>query len=63
MKLTIDIDCNEKTCGKCKLVVRAGMGTACGLYVKVLEGVKNDYKRLPECIAACKEQGEHAKLA
>jgi len=54
-KLTIELDCNKKTCGKCKLVVKASKGTACGLYVKVLEG-KGGYRRLPECIAACKTQ-------
>jgi hypothetical protein len=59
MKLTIDIACKKETCGKCKLVVRASRGTACGLYVKVLDSVKNDYKRLPECIAACNKQKQN----
>jgi len=65
-KLTIELDCNKKTCGKCRLAVKSSKGTACGLYVKVLEATggytltnasfRQDYKRLPECIDACKAQ-------
>jgi len=55
-KLTIELDCNKKTCGKCRLVVRASGGTACGLFVQRLEEVKGNYRRLPECIDACKAQ-------
>jgi len=53
-KITVEyeIECDKETCGKCK-------------YGKILdnciifnfqkrEAVENDYKRLPECIAACK---------
>ena len=56
-KLTIELDCKKKTCGKCRLAVKSNRGTACGLYVKVLDEVKGGYRRLPECIDACKAQG------
>ena len=59
-KLTIWLDCNKKTCGKCKLAVKSSRGATCGLYVKVLDDVEGDdfldYHRLPECIDACKAQ-------
>jgi len=55
-KLTIELDCNKNTCGKCKLVARASRSAACGLFIKVLEEVKGNYRRLPECIDACKAQ-------
>jgi len=60
-KLTIELDCNKKTCGKCKLAVKSSMGTACGLYVQRLEEVKGNYRRLPECIDACKAQNKTKK--
>jgi succinate dehydrogenase/fumarate reductase-like Fe-S protein len=55
-KLTVELDCKKKTCGKCRFTVKASKGTACGLFVEVLESVKNDYKRLPKCITVCKAQ-------
>jgi len=54
MKILIETECNEKTCGKCKLIVRASRGAACGLFVQVLEETKKGYKRLPICMATCK---------
>jgi len=57
-RLVVELDCKKLTCGKCKLAARAYGGAACGLFIKHLEGVKKDFRRLPECIKACKAQGK-----
>jgi hypothetical protein len=59
-KLTIKLDCNKKTCGKCKHQVEGINGArACGVFVTLLKITgknRKDRERLPECIAACKAQ-------
>jgi len=54
-KLTVELDCSKTTCKKCRFIVKARGGTACGLFIEVLESVKNDYKRLDKCITICKQ--------
>jgi len=56
MKILIETECNDKTCGKCRLVLTREDGTepVCCLFVKHLEETESDRKRLPECMAAYK---------
>jgi len=66
MKLTIDIDCGIETCHPpdtygCRFQIPTRDGMYCKAFSKDLEllrpGMGRKYtKRLPECIAACKEQ-------
>jgi hypothetical protein len=58
-KLTIEIDCNKRTCGKCKQMInKEGIGVVCSVFVTHLKITEKGVKRLPECIAACKAQKE-----
>ena len=58
--LTIEIDCEEKLCGKCKML----QGGWCTIFNKQIISPHKEVAipvRLPECIAACKEQKEFFK--
>ncbi|MDR2923484.1 MAG: hypothetical protein LBU85_09115 [Treponema sp.] len=52
-KLTIEINCNKRTCGKCKQRI-IGKGVVCSIFVTHLNLTEKGQKRLPECIEACK---------
>ena len=67
MKITVEIDCGERTCLKCRKPFNfksehtGEILTWCGVFLKELVPVSGGpYKRLPECIAACKMEGENA---
>jgi hypothetical protein len=54
-KLMIKLDCNKKTCGKCKQqIIKKGYGVVCSIFVVHLKVTGESVERLPECIAACK---------
>jgi len=57
-KLTVELDCKKKTCGKCKLKgYHMAQGSWCHLFNKPIIWVRGKtFLRLPECIAACKAQ-------
>jgi len=56
MKITIELDCNEKTCGKCKHQIKQ-KGAVCSIFIQFLPvNKKGQFLRLPECINACKVQ-------
>jgi hypothetical protein len=63
--LTIQIDCNEKTCGNCvfwRNEFDDGSGQdACMIFNKILEYEYCERVRCPECIAACQKEKDKAK--
>jgi len=67
-KMTIGLDCNKDTCGKCKLIADVyptGYFKRCAIFGGYLPLVKRkqkaNYYRLPECIDACKAQNKAKK--
>ena len=63
MKITVEIDCGEKTCDSCKFVYETlvkSQGHCKAYEYDLTPDGTGTFKRLPECIAACKMEGKNA---